>query len=108
MDLFWTLPQTDVGQFKIGWQNTFVGRYEAGAGEIYDLDHSPDGSVVVTAFAGELDVATGRLRYASAGHEPPLLARAADASCGKATAQALAPRWSKISRPAQATQISAG
>jgi serine phosphatase RsbU (regulator of sigma subunit) len=32
----------------------------------------------VTAFAGELDVATGRLRYASAGHEPPLLVRAAD------------------------------
>jgi len=31
----------------------------------------------VTAFAGELEVATGRLRYASAGHEPPLLARAA-------------------------------
>jgi len=30
----------------------------------------------VTAFAGELDTATGRLRYASAGHEPPLLARA--------------------------------
>ena len=31
----------------------------------------------VTVFAGELEVATGRLRYASAGHEPPLLVRAA-------------------------------
>jgi sigma-B regulation protein RsbU (phosphoserine phosphatase) len=31
----------------------------------------------VTAFAGELDTATGRLRYASAGHEPPLLWRSA-------------------------------
>jgi len=29
VDLFWTLPQTDIGQFKLGWQNTFVGRYEA-------------------------------------------------------------------------------
>lgn len=29
VDLFWTLPQTSVGQFKLGWQNTFVGRYEA-------------------------------------------------------------------------------
>jgi len=29
VDLFWTLPQTEVGQFKLGWQNTFVGRYEA-------------------------------------------------------------------------------
>lgn len=30
----------------------------------------------VTAFAGEFDTATGDLRYASAGHEPPLLVRA--------------------------------
>mgnify|MGYP003681955744 FL=1 len=29
MDLFWTLPQTSIGQFKLGWKNTFVGRYEA-------------------------------------------------------------------------------
>ncbi|WP_313347639.1 TonB-dependent receptor [Stenotrophomonas sp.] len=29
VDLFWTLPQSDIGQFKLGWQNTFVGRYEA-------------------------------------------------------------------------------
>jgi sigma-B regulation protein RsbU (phosphoserine phosphatase) len=29
----------------------------------------------VTAFVGELDTATGRLRYASAGHEPPLVIR---------------------------------
>jgi len=29
VDLFWTMPQTEVGQFKLGWQNTFVGRYEA-------------------------------------------------------------------------------
>ncbi|MDR6093325.1 iron complex outermembrane receptor protein [Stenotrophomonas sp. SORGH_AS321] len=29
VDLFYTLPQTDIGQFKLGWQNTFVGRYEA-------------------------------------------------------------------------------
>ncbi|MEN4939523.1 TonB-dependent receptor [Stenotrophomonas sp. TWI1151] len=29
VDLFWTLPQTEIGQFKLGWQNTFVGRYEA-------------------------------------------------------------------------------
>jgi sigma-B regulation protein RsbU (phosphoserine phosphatase) len=42
----------------------------------------------VTAFAGELEVATGRLRYASAGHEPPLLVRAGD---GKVTELALPP-----------------
>ncbi len=29
VDLFWTFPQSDIGQFKLGWQNTFVGRYEA-------------------------------------------------------------------------------
>jgi len=28
-DLFWTLPDTDIGQFKVSWQNTFVTRYEA-------------------------------------------------------------------------------
>lgn len=32
----------------------------------------------VTAFAGDLDTATGRLRHASAGHEPPLVVRSAD------------------------------
>ncbi len=32
----------------------------------------------VTAFAGEFDTVTGQLQYASAGHEPPLLVRAAD------------------------------
>jgi WD40 repeat protein len=39
--------------------------YEAGAGEIYDLDHSPDGSMVVTAFEDSSvdlwDPQTGRL-----------------------------------------------
>jgi sigma-B regulation protein RsbU (phosphoserine phosphatase) len=34
----------------------------------------------ITAFAGELETATGQLRYASAGHEPPLLFHAADGS----------------------------
>lgn len=29
VDMFWTLPQGDLGQFKLAWQNTFVGRYEA-------------------------------------------------------------------------------
>lgn len=29
VDLFWTLPETGVGRFKLSWQNTFVGRYEA-------------------------------------------------------------------------------
>jgi iron complex outermembrane recepter protein len=29
VDLFWTFPQTDIGQFKFGWRNTFVGEYEA-------------------------------------------------------------------------------
>jgi serine phosphatase RsbU (regulator of sigma subunit) len=32
----------------------------------------------VTAFVGELDTASGEVRYASAGHEPPLLVRAPD------------------------------
>ncbi|MDN8883594.1 hypothetical protein Q0M56_13860, partial [Staphylococcus aureus] len=26
VDLFWTLPQTSIGQFKLAWKNTFVGR----------------------------------------------------------------------------------
>jgi serine phosphatase RsbU (regulator of sigma subunit) len=42
------------------------------------LVHDAQTGLFVTAFAGELEVATGRLRYASAGHEPPLLVRAAD------------------------------
>ncbi|WP_434031050.1 TonB-dependent receptor plug domain-containing protein [[Pseudomonas] boreopolis] len=29
VDLFWTLPETALGRFKVKWQNTFVGRYEA-------------------------------------------------------------------------------
>ncbi|WP_025989208.1 TonB-dependent receptor plug domain-containing protein [Xanthomonas phaseoli] len=29
VDLFWTLPQTAFGRFKLSWQNTLVGRYEA-------------------------------------------------------------------------------
>lgn len=29
IDLFWTLPETRFGQFKINWLNTLVGRYEA-------------------------------------------------------------------------------
>lgn len=29
VDLFWTLPETGLGRFKLSWQNTFVGRYEA-------------------------------------------------------------------------------
>ena len=29
VDLFWTLPVTTYGRFKLSWQNTFVGRYEA-------------------------------------------------------------------------------
>ncbi|MEL1263232.1 TonB-dependent receptor [Pseudoxanthomonas putridarboris] len=33
VDVFWTLPETSLGRFKLGWQNTFVTRYEArGAG----------------------------------------------------------------------------
>lgn len=33
VDLFWTLPETAAGRFKLIWQNTFVTRYEAvGAG----------------------------------------------------------------------------
>ncbi|WP_213604777.1 TonB-dependent receptor plug domain-containing protein [Pseudoxanthomonas japonensis] len=32
-DVFWTLPETRAGRFKLSWQNTFVTRYEArGAG----------------------------------------------------------------------------
>lgn len=32
-DVFWTLPETNAGRFKLSWQNTFVTRYEArGAG----------------------------------------------------------------------------
>jgi len=32
-DLFWTLPESNLGRFKLSWQNTFVTRYEArGAG----------------------------------------------------------------------------
>jgi len=29
VDLFWTLPISTIGRFKVSWQNTFVGRYEA-------------------------------------------------------------------------------
>ncbi|MBB3834857.1 iron complex outermembrane receptor protein [Xanthomonas arboricola] len=29
VDVFWTLPETAFGRFKLSWQNTFVGRYEA-------------------------------------------------------------------------------
>lgn len=28
-DVFWTLPESSIGRFKISWQNTWVGRYEA-------------------------------------------------------------------------------
>ncbi len=28
-DIFWTLPQTDMGSFRITWQNTFVNDYDA-------------------------------------------------------------------------------
>jgi iron complex outermembrane receptor protein len=28
-DVFWTLPETSAGTFKVSWQNTFVTRYEA-------------------------------------------------------------------------------
>jgi iron complex outermembrane recepter protein len=32
-DVFWTLPETNAGRFKLSWQNTFVTRFEArGAG----------------------------------------------------------------------------
>ncbi|WP_368563418.1 TonB-dependent receptor plug domain-containing protein [Pseudoxanthomonas sp. UTMC 1351] len=32
-DVFWTLPETSAGRFKLSWQNTFVTRFEArGAG----------------------------------------------------------------------------
>ncbi|KRA53943.1 TonB-dependent receptor [Pseudoxanthomonas sp. Root65] len=32
-DVFWTLPESRLGRFKLSWQNTFVTRYEArGAG----------------------------------------------------------------------------
>ncbi|NZA27283.1 TonB-dependent receptor [Luteimonas sp. SJ-92] len=29
VDLYWTLPAGDAGQFKLAWQNSFVTRYEA-------------------------------------------------------------------------------
>jgi iron complex outermembrane receptor protein len=29
VNMFWALPETSVGRFKLSWQNTFVGRYEA-------------------------------------------------------------------------------
>lgn len=29
VDVFWTLPQTDLGQFRVSWQNTFVDDYTA-------------------------------------------------------------------------------
>lgn len=29
VDLFWTLPDTEAGRFKLSWQNTFVTGYEA-------------------------------------------------------------------------------
>jgi len=33
VDLTWALPETDAGRFRLGWQNTFVTRYESvGAG----------------------------------------------------------------------------
>lgn len=28
-DVFWTFPETAIGQFKLSWQNTRVGKYEA-------------------------------------------------------------------------------
>jgi iron complex outermembrane recepter protein len=28
-DIFWTLPETELGQFKLSWQNTFVNDYKA-------------------------------------------------------------------------------
>jgi iron complex outermembrane recepter protein len=28
-DVFWTLPESNLGRFKVSWQNTFVTRYEA-------------------------------------------------------------------------------
>ncbi|RNF82883.1 TonB-dependent receptor [Montanilutibacter psychrotolerans] len=28
-DVFWTLPESSIGQFKVSWQNTFVTKYEA-------------------------------------------------------------------------------
>lgn len=36
VDVYWTLPETAAGRFALGWQNTFVGRYEAvgGAGQL--------------------------------------------------------------------------
>ncbi|WP_435574572.1 TonB-dependent receptor plug domain-containing protein [Alterluteimonas muca] len=36
VDFYWTLPETAAGRFAFGWQNTFVGRYEAvgGAGQL--------------------------------------------------------------------------
>ncbi|MCM2355167.1 MAG: TonB-dependent receptor [Arenimonas sp.] len=29
VDVFWTFPETSFGTFRLTWQNTFVGRYEA-------------------------------------------------------------------------------
>ncbi|WP_305804225.1 TonB-dependent receptor [Stenotrophomonas sp. YIM B06876] len=29
VNLFWTFPESAAGRFKLAWQNTFVGRYEA-------------------------------------------------------------------------------
>jgi iron complex outermembrane receptor protein len=29
VDLFWTFPESAAGRFKLSWQNSFVGRYEA-------------------------------------------------------------------------------
>lgn len=32
-DVFWTLPETSFGTFKVAWQNTWVTRYEATSGD---------------------------------------------------------------------------
>ena len=32
-DIFWTLPETSFGTFKVEWQNTWVGRYESFSGD---------------------------------------------------------------------------
>lgn len=44
--------------------------------------YTSDPASFVTAFYGIYDPPTRRVRYACAGHPPPLLARATDASCG--------------------------